>query len=869
MDHLGDDGTVHEEAYPSPRPRKPQRKQRPCYSCAECRRLKMKCNRQVPCSNCVRRNRVEFCTPATGGRDNSSRTSRSSQNATTAQQQLGQNISPGPIILDHHHMHQDHQNQQLQPTVLPTSIEETQVVPVQQPTASPQNHTLHGNHHQLDTLALLAHALGPYAAQASSLNTPGARPPGGRPESLYNPPTGGSGSTNAAGRSTDDDEQVGSFGTLMLSKRGRSKYLGPTAGSEWLNESETQDVSETPLATRAPSPALQQDSASVQTTHNNPYATTPIGFPLSASAAHISTRDLISCLPPREEAWALCESYYRYCAWHHDVAPRSQFERTFDRVYKISGSGTSSPINPQEIALVFIVMAQGTMFNIEMPNFDSSAEDWLHLAERALVKGDFLSNNTLAGVQTLHLMAHLHLHLDKGRHGDNAWPIWGLVMRLVQAMGMHRDGNRWNLPHDVAEERRKVFWECNAADVFQAHCFSRPSAINPEHCDTAFPSGQSHPNGEKSYSILRFELSQLSAEILNMAMKVRKPAYSEVTELGLRLLEFERNIPFSLRCRAALLAMPSQYPVAEAAINASPEPSRRSVTISFQQSNFALNVSETIINLHRPYYAKALYEVDRVESIYKTSFYTVIERCAIIIGLVTDIHTRFPAISTRQWNFWYHVFNSALCLGTLVLRDPGNIMSSFVLTQLDASISLFTSLLQHGARTPRYKRNLQWLIKLRARALAEISTASTAQRNGAPGDVDQGHGNNAGGEGDDEDVELLGWRTRLIERAGQDRQKIIKTISLATAPASSQFPDGGNLQQKESMPDGQIGALDLGLSNASLPMATLDSMNDVLHEFWDPMLLQDVFEGSQDQSNPFLMSRATWWDESAPAADAV
>lgn len=121
--------------------------------------------------------------------------------------------------------------------MLPTSIEVAQVVnPVQQPTASPQNHTLHGNHHQLDTLALLAQALGPYAAQASSLNTPGSKPPGGRTESLYNPPTGGSGSTNAAGRSTDEDEQVGSYGTLMLSKRGRSKYLGPTAGSEWLNE---------------------------------------------------------------------------------------------------------------------------------------------------------------------------------------------------------------------------------------------------------------------------------------------------------------------------------------------------------------------------------------------------------------------------------------------------------------------------------------------------------------------------------------------------------------------------------------------------------------------------------------------------------
>lgn len=41
------------------------------------------------------------------------------------------------------------------------------------------------------------------------------------------------------------------------------------------------------------------------------------------------------------------------------------------------------------------------MFNIEMPSYDSSVEDWLHLSERALVKGDFLSNNMVAGLQTL------------------------------------------------------------------------------------------------------------------------------------------------------------------------------------------------------------------------------------------------------------------------------------------------------------------------------------------------------------------------------------------------------------------------------------------------------------------------------------
>ena len=50
-----------------------------------------------------------------------------------------------------------------------------------------------------------------------------------------------------------------------------------------------------------------------------------------------------------------------------------------------------------------------------------------------------------------------------------------------------------------------------------------------------------------------------------------------------------------------------------------------------QQSNLALNICETIINLHRTYFAKALYDTkdDMVGSPYMPSFLTVIERCAV------------------------------------------------------------------------------------------------------------------------------------------------------------------------------------------------------------------------------------------------
>ncbi|EEU39690.1 uncharacterized protein NECHADRAFT_82125 [Fusarium vanettenii 77-13-4] len=697
----------------------------------------------------------------------------------------------------------DSQNDQFQETKQPEPQEPLDTNATRLENAQPFNpnlnqHTINRSHHipsrsnasdpnQVNPLTLLAHALEPYTTQAPSPRTPASAPSGRLEEPAHSINTGTSASSNPARYTIEDERENGSYGTLMLGKRGRSKYLGPTAGSEWLKESETQDVPDTPCMTRVPSPVLPQDLLAAQPSVLS-IGTTIVGFPFNASPAHISTRELLACLPSRDEAWTLVESYYRYCAWHHNVAPKPSFEKTFDRVFNRAESGSSSPpINSQEIALVFIIMAQGTMFNIEMPNCDSSAEEWLHLSERALVKGEFLSNNTVAGLQTLYPLITPAV----------------LICALLLATAKTKDR----------------------------------SAINPEHCDTAFPSEPVRPNGEKSYSILRFKLSQISSEILNMAMKVRRPAYSEVTDLDLRLSEFEHNIPYSLRCRAALLATPSRYPQLETAISASPEPSRMSLTISFRQTNLALNVSETIINLHRPYYARVLHDADHGESVYKPSFYIVIERCA------------------------YHVFGSALCLGTLVLRDPANVMANFALTQIDAAISLFTSLLQHGAHPLRYKRNLQWLLNLRTRALSKISSVPALQGGNSRRDTDAA-GQNDGEDGDgdredDEDVELLGWRTRLIERMGQGHQKTIRTIRLSETPSVSPNMNVTSTSLNSFHPQGQVGLSDMANSNPSLPAVNLDSTNELLHDFWDPVLLQDVFGPSQDHQTSLMN---TWWD---------
>jgi hypothetical protein len=91
---------------------------------------------------------------------------------------------------------------------------------------------------------------------------------------------------------------------------------------------------------------------------------------------------------------------------------------------------------------------------------------------------------------------------------------------------------------------------------------------------------------------------------------------------------FEYRIPFDLRCRTALVSLPSAYPDARLAEAESPPFNRRDLRRTFEQHWLALIVSETIVNLNRPYFIKALVEKpdDPSRTSYGQAFLSVLER---------------------------------------------------------------------------------------------------------------------------------------------------------------------------------------------------------------------------------------------------
>ena len=91
--------------------------------------------------------------------------------------------------------------------------------------------------------------------------------------------------------------------------------------------------------------------------------------------------------------------------------------------------------------------------------------------------------------------------------------------------------------------------------------------------------------------------------------------------------------------------------------------------------------------------------------------------------------------------------------------SPHTDFASIALRQMDQVVTIYTSIVQ-SRTSPRFVQNLQWLLRLRQKAIERMALIP-----------DLSNKNTARDEETELDAGLLGWRTRLIERVGQGSQR--------------------------------------------------------------------------------------------------
>ncbi|EOQ98759.1 hypothetical protein J056_002869 [Wallemia ichthyophaga EXF-994] len=596
------------------------RKQRPLYSCGECRRLKLKCDRQWPCNQCRRRGCSAICPDGT------------MKGATMSRQALVDNTSNLLSRIDQ----------------LESSIRsQGGIVP-----------------HPATELICNATAV---------FNSPNS--------SAY--PT-----TTHNGFETHQEDFAESFGALTVSREGQSRYVGPSAGSEWLQNESLEDTEQ----------EIIDEKRQIGESSDSP----PSDFPFSASNSGEIVTELWKQLPSREIAGELTEIYYRTCSCLYNCVQRDVFEKDLDILYVYVHP------DPHKLARLYMVFALGVYFDTTRSTDHPDSQRFYSYSKSLLSAGDFLVKSSIPAAQTLHMMGLYLLNRNRLSGADSYYPLLGVQLRIARAMGLHRDGARWGFTQAELNERRMTFWETQTMDVFQSICFGRPYSTQLRHVDCKFPRDE-HPDAQNAgFQTLRYTLVRLLCKISDDIYSVKPPTYDVVIALDREVRQYDKDIPPHLRCNAAAVVRnSSNYPLKREAVDGE--------ELILQQHTLAMNVNECLLYINRRYFAHALktHPQNPLKSPFAQSFIAVMECCRVMVALGQSIHRLLPDLSARHFFFFYHMFSFGVCSAASCIISPGSSMASDAWMDLN-SITDLCALPSAGKRANQFVPALN---KLRERAL--------------------------------------------------------------------------------------------------------------------------------------------------------
>ncbi|KAH8116341.1 fungal-specific transcription factor domain-containing protein [Phellopilus nigrolimitatus] len=674
-------------------------------SCAECRRLKLRCDRKVPCESCIKRGCSAICP------DGSLTTGKGNRFVLASTQELHEKISE-----------------------LCNRIRELE-------DALRESHSHMSNQsHPLLSEELLR------------LKAPLQRE--------TNEPT-----SNGVKEELSADV-VDSFGSLSITHSGKTKFYGHTANS-WNEDPEEESEDRTfDLEQVLPQDILALGSA---------FPTSPTNSPITNTNDRFN--NLVGYLPDVSKATELRDIYYQRAAWMYNPISRQQFEEeVFPHFFNNDFAPPSPPsdsASSHRLALMFIVLAIGTLMDPNQAPYNLEAEKYHQLARAALFKSSIFDDPTLHAVQALFLMSYYLFLAD--RHGTGSgsrWIIMGFAVKLAQSIGLHRDSTRWKMEAPETQSRRETFWELYTYDSWQCLTFGRPPSFSLPHVDCKFPHPSEDPTGERSFDTWKHRFSAECMSIVHdQAFGAKTPSYQTILQLDRKLRAFP--VPSVLQVAGFGSTDPgynSGYPDTLGLIM------QRHIVLAIREMN--------LLYMHRGFFARAIGDSpkDPLGSPYGTSVIAAYRSAGSLVALVRDLDSQLPEPTERLWFLWTHLFSCSVVLGSIVTRCPSMSLAPSALVQLDSACELF------GKVADKFRARKVFNIMQNLHQKAHISLQEF--REGKQSPVSSNMSFRPFLEGspeveEDDELSKLGGKTRLISQKDPTKSP---SPSLVTRSPNTQNP---------------------------------------------------------------------------------
>ncbi|KAI0029497.1 fungal-specific transcription factor domain-containing protein [Vararia minispora EC-137] len=628
------------EGLPSPKikreePPKPRRRPgRVPVSCAECRRLKLKCDRKVPCETCSKRGCAEICpngSLATGKLNNKYVLA----NTTELHARIDRMVRRIREL--------EHGLSQLQATV------STEIHPL-----------LRDDHPLKDTSVAAAiaeaRANGSLPLRSDANTSSGASSPEPRLEEQCSADSGG-------------DEFIDSFGTLSIGAQGGTRFYGATARGEYLLQASLE-------------------SPQAEFWHCTRLDPRILAVPFPEATGEQITPDLrdlvLSHLPPLEEVQQMCQLFLEHATCFPSSITSEQLTQDIIGVVYHAAITDRSPPPSHCLSLLFIVCAISKLL-LRGPDHDVEAFEFFVLSRVALTFDSPITTTTVMSVQAMCYMAQFLEMRDVGlipTGCSKAWMYLGLASQMAHGIGLHVNSSRFKLDVKESEYRSRVFWHLFAVDTWTSFTCGRPPSVNMNFVDCDLPPDDeeyTNPDGTKSMGFSRWSylFHQLLYKVLATAFASKPPPYSTILDLDRKLRDFA--VPDYLRPDYNLPDEPGKYCIL-----------KRWLTLSHKEWG--------LLNIHRAYFAQALKERPHdplkhkfglsVMALYRSA-YRIVEASRLTMKLEPQIFYRSNMAPSKT-------LSAAIVMCLLVCAAPSSNLAPPSMEVLEKAISVIEHGVSNG-----------------------------------------------------------------------------------------------------------------------------------------------------------------------------
>lgn len=507
-------------------------------------------------------------------------------------------------------------------------------------------------------------------------------------------------------------QTIDAIGTLTLNESGEGAYFGRSAGSETLMAGEEGSSSEDELeeSSREPLPTEIENLANLfPFTHKRKSKSHLLelleqylpshehAWSLALSYIHhasyffraIKQEELLNTLLPNV-----------YNTANQRVRTRININANNVDSPRSDGSDGAEPDNHgcHALATTFFIFALGALFDVNLPPYNSEADKYYDLGRAALSTRSIYDKPSIDTVQAIGLMATYHTLAGKKYSRDSAWALMGLTAKIAQSIGLHRDSARWNLASSMVDKRRNVFWELLTLDISNSLALGRPPSMNLSFIDCEFPIDE-----EATIS----NDGQIEDGFWRVKHKFARDVFMPITETTLTAKPTSYASVLNLDRKVREADIPSN-------LTSIPDGDRSS-SASLRVSYATQHRIVPLLYLHRSFFAQALLDhpANPLLSPFSPSFLTAYRTASLSISVMKEFFERTPEIAMRIWFFLYHTFSSAMIVGTVVTRSPSSSFAPRAFQELLTAIELFAIAAKQSSRC---RIALNVLVKLKEKA---------------------------------------------------------------------------------------------------------------------------------------------------------